>query len=156
MAKETVSSLIRDYAARNPEATAVEIAEDVGCPVSYVHNLWYRERVKRIKQLHAEAKVPAKKRGRPAKAVVDTVTNVADEDMLKISYEASKGRDREPNHYKVMKIQPVEFIVANKIPFLEGCIIKRICRWRNKDGIQDLQKIKHEVDLLIELENKKT
>lgn len=60
------------------------------------------------------------------------------------------------SHYKGMKIQPVEFIVANNIPFLEGCIIKRICRWRNKDGIQDLQKIKHEIDLLIELESKKT
>ena len=156
MVKETMSSRIRNYAAMYPEATAVEIANNLGCPVSYVHNLWYRERMKRVKQLHAEAKVPAKKRGRPAKAVVDTVTNVADEDMLEISYQASKGRDREPDHYKVMKIQPVEFIVANNIPFLEGCIIKRICRWRNKDGIQDLQKIKHEIDLLIESESKKT
>lgn len=29
------------------------------------------------------------------------------------------------DHYKTMKIQPVEFIHANGIPFLEGCIIKR-------------------------------
>jgi hypothetical protein len=57
-------------------------------------------------------------------------------------------------HYKSMKIQPVEFIHANSLGFLEGCIIKRICRWRNKDGIQDLEKIKHEVDLLIELEKR--
>jgi len=58
------------------------------------------------------------------------------------------------SHYKDMVIQPVEFIHANKLPFLEGCIVKRICRWRNKDGIQDLMKIKHEVDLLIQLEEK--
>ena len=58
-------------------------------------------------------------------------------------------------HYKNLKIQPVEFIHANGLGFLEGCIIKRICRWRNKDGIQDLEKIKHEVDLLIELERRK-
>jgi Protein of unknwon function (DUF3310) len=58
------------------------------------------------------------------------------------------------SHYKDMAIQPVEFIHANKLPFLEGCIVKRICRWRNKDGIQDLLKIKHEVDLLIQLESK--
>lgn len=57
-------------------------------------------------------------------------------------------------HYKSMKIQPVEFIHANKIPFLEACIIKRICRWREKDGVKDLHKIKHEVDLLIELESR--
>lgn len=56
------------------------------------------------------------------------------------------------SHYKDFKIQPVEFIHANNLGFLEGCIIKRICRWRAKDGIRDLEKIKHEVDLLIQLE----
>lgn len=56
------------------------------------------------------------------------------------------------NHYKGMKIQPVEFIHANKIPFIEGCIIKYACRHREKNGKQDLLKIKHFVDLLISLE----
>lgn len=56
------------------------------------------------------------------------------------------------NHYRNMKIQPVEFIHANNLGFLEGCIIKRICRWRNKNGLQDLEKIKHEIDLLIQME----
>ncbi len=60
------------------------------------------------------------------------------------------------SHYKKMAIQPVEFIHANNLGFLEGCIVKRISRWRDKDGIQDLQKIKHECDLLIELESKRT
>lgn len=55
-------------------------------------------------------------------------------------------------HYLKMKIQPVEFIHANGIPFIEGCIIKYAARWRNKGGIKDLEKIKHFVDLLIELE----
>jgi len=55
------------------------------------------------------------------------------------------------DHYKDMKIQPVEFITTNNLGFLEGCIVKRICRWREKDGLKDLEKIKHEVDLLIEL-----
>jgi hypothetical protein len=54
-------------------------------------------------------------------------------------------------HYKDMKIQPVEFITVNNLGFLEGCIVKRICRWKEKDGLKDLEKIKHEVDLLIEL-----
>ena len=53
------------------------------------------------------------------------------------------------DHYKHMKIQPVEFIVANEIGFLEGCVIKRVCRWRMKDGIADLEKARHEIDLLI-------
>lgn len=56
------------------------------------------------------------------------------------------------NHYKDLKIQPIEFIHANNLGFLEGCIVKRITRWRNKNGIEDLKKIKHEVDLLIQME----
>lgn len=55
-------------------------------------------------------------------------------------------------HYKDKAIQPVQYIHANNLGFLEGCIVKRITRWRDKDGIKDLLKIKHEIDLLIELE----
>ena len=56
------------------------------------------------------------------------------------------------NHYNTKAIQPVQYIHANGLGFLEGCIVKRITRWRDKDGIKDLLKIKHEIDLLIELE----
>lgn len=59
-------------------------------------------------------------------------------------------------HYKKFAIQPVEYIYANNIPFIEGSIIKYASRWRDKGGIHDLQKIKHFVDLLIELEERKT
>lgn len=51
-------------------------------------------------------------------------------------------------HYKGMNIQPVEFISANSIPFLEGCIIKRACRHRAKNGVEDLKKIIHEAQLI--------
>lgn len=54
-------------------------------------------------------------------------------------------------HYKKYDIQPVEFITKNKLGFLEGCIVKRICRYEDKNGLEDLQKAKHEIDLLIEL-----
>jgi hypothetical protein len=56
------------------------------------------------------------------------------------------------DHYKKLKIQPIEFIHANNIPFIEGNIIKYIVRWRDKNGIKDLEKVKHYVDLLIDLE----
>lgn len=56
------------------------------------------------------------------------------------------------NHYSKKAIQPIQYIHANNLNFLEGCIVKRITRWRDKDGIKDLLKIKHEIDLLIELE----
>ena len=54
-------------------------------------------------------------------------------------------------HYKKYTIQPVEFITKNKLGFLEGCVIKRICRYEDKNGLEDLKKAKHEIDLLIEL-----
>ena len=57
------------------------------------------------------------------------------------------------NHYKDFAIQPVEFITRNKLSFLAGCIVKRICRYNRSGGkgLQDLEKIKHECELLIEL-----
>lgn len=58
------------------------------------------------------------------------------------------------DHYKKLKIQPVEYMHANGIPFIEGCIIKYASRWRDKGGIADLEKIKHFAQLLIDLELK--
>ena len=55
------------------------------------------------------------------------------------------------SHYKDMKIQPVEFITKNNIPFLEGNVIKYICRHSFKDGKRDLEKAKHYIDLILEL-----
>jgi hypothetical protein len=58
------------------------------------------------------------------------------------------------DHYKKHRIQPVEFIHANGIPFIEGSCIKYLVRWRDKGGVRDLEKVKHYIDLLIELENR--
>lgn len=57
-------------------------------------------------------------------------------------------------HYKDMPIQPVEFIHVNGIGYMEGNVIKYVTRWRAKGGIKDLEKAKHYIDLLIELEGK--
>lgn len=56
------------------------------------------------------------------------------------------------SHYKDLKIQPIEFIHANNIPFCEANAIKYLCRWRNKNGRQDLEKARHYIDLLIQME----
>ncbi|AJO79105.1 DUF3310 domain-containing protein [Pseudomonas sp. MRSN 12121] len=58
------------------------------------------------------------------------------------------------SHYKALKIQPIEYIHANGIPFAEGSVIKYVTRWRDKGGIADLEKAKHFIELLIELEQK--
>jgi len=58
------------------------------------------------------------------------------------------------SHYKDFPIQPVEFITKNKLNFLQGCIVKRITRYNlpGGKGLQDLEKIIHEAELLIEIE----
>lgn len=59
------------------------------------------------------------------------------------------------NHYKKFIIQPVEFCYHNNIPYLEATAIKYLCRWRDKGGLQDLEKAKHFIDLLIDFETEK-
>jgi hypothetical protein len=58
-------------------------------------------------------------------------------------------------HYKDLKIQPVEFIHANGIGYFEGNVIKYVSRWRAKGGVADLEKARHYIDMLIELERRK-
>ena len=56
------------------------------------------------------------------------------------------------DHYKKQGIQPVEYIHANGIGFFEGNVIKYVTRWRDKGGIADLEKAKHYIELLVQLE----
>lgn len=58
------------------------------------------------------------------------------------------------DHYNKRAIQPVQYIHANGIGFFEGNVIKYVTRWRDKGSIADLEKAKHYIELLIELENK--
>ena len=58
------------------------------------------------------------------------------------------------NHYKDCKIQPIEYIHANNLNFCEANIVKYITRWRAKGGLQDVEKVIHYAQLLLELEKK--
>ena len=59
------------------------------------------------------------------------------------------------DHYKKLAIQPVEYIHANGIGYFEGNVLKYVSRWKEKNGIADLEKAKHYLELLIELESRK-
>ncbi len=59
-------------------------------------------------------------------------------------------------HYKALAIQPVEYIHKNGIGFIEGSVIKYVSRWRGKNGVEDLKKARHFLDILIELESPTT
>lgn len=67
---------------------------------------------------------------------------------------SSLGTQVGGDHYKDMAIQPIEYIHANKLGFIEGAVVKYVSRWRNKDGIRDLRKARHFLDMLIELEER--
>ena len=52
-------------------------------------------------------------------------------------------------HYKTFRIQPYEFISKNNLSFFQGNVVKYVCRYKNKNGIQDLEKIIHYCELEI-------
>jgi hypothetical protein len=58
-------------------------------------------------------------------------------------------------HYKDLPIQPVQYIQANNIPYMEGNVVKYVSRWRTKGGMDDLRKAKHYLEMLIEFETAK-
>ena len=59
------------------------------------------------------------------------------------------------NHYKSMEIQPIEFIMKNNLGYCEANVVKYVSRWKAKNGIEDLRKARHYIDLLIESETKR-
>ena len=54
-------------------------------------------------------------------------------------------------HYKDFKIQPIEFITKNKLSFIQGNIIKYVCRFDKKNGNEDIDKAIHYCELLKEI-----
>lgn len=56
------------------------------------------------------------------------------------------------SHYADFEIQPSEFILVNGLGFVEGNVIKYVCRHRNKNGAQDLRKAIHYIEMLLETE----
>lgn len=56
------------------------------------------------------------------------------------------------DHYRTMKLEPIKFILANGLDFCEGNVVKYVCRWRRKGGVEDLKKAKQYLDFLINKE----
>ena len=54
-------------------------------------------------------------------------------------------------HYKNFTIQPAEFIHNNDLGFIEGSIVKYVCRHLEKGGVEDLDKVIHYAQMLKEL-----
>lgn len=84
--------------------------------------------------------------------VLRKAADAAKETLEKAVYRNPLKTQEGGQHYKGMSIQPAEFIHANAIPYLEGNVIKYVCRHREKGGIEDLRKAQHYLELLIHFE----
>ena len=79
----------------------------------------------------------------------------APEDIEVMKKEKASETQIGGSHYSNMAIQPTEFIHKNGLSFIQGNVIKYVCRYKDKGGIEDLNKAKHYIDLLIEFEELK-
>ena len=59
-----------------------------------------------------------------------------------------------PKHYTNGKIEPIDYINGNNMDYLEGNIIKYISRYKFKNGVEDLEKARFYLNMLIERESK--
>ena len=57
-------------------------------------------------------------------------------------------------HYSKMTIQPVEFINVNNLSYLQGNVVKYVCRYKDKNGIEDLKKAMHYIQIMIDYETR--
>lgn len=56
------------------------------------------------------------------------------------------------DHYKSLKIQPIEFIHANDLDFFQGNIVKYAARHKSKGGAADLRKVIHYAQLALQMQ----
>jgi hypothetical protein len=56
------------------------------------------------------------------------------------------------SHYKDLKIQPVEYIEANKLDYFQGNVVKYVTRHRLKNKADDIRKAIHYCQLILELQ----
>ena len=55
------------------------------------------------------------------------------------------------SHY-MQEIQPIEYIYKNKLGYIEGNVVKYITRHRDKNGAEDIRRVIHYCEMLLEME----
>ena len=64
-------------------------------------------------------------------------------------------RQEAGGHYKNMSIQPMEYSMANGFNSLQHTAIKYISRYDSKNGVEDLKKAIHCIEMLVEYEEER-
>ena len=80
----------------------------------------------------------------------DPVSN--DQENIKQLSRLEKEEVTNPKHYNELKSEPLDYIIANELDFLEGNIVKYVSRYTYKGGVNDLLKARTYLEKLIERE----
>ena len=65
-------------------------------------------------------------------------------------YDDKKEDNINPDHYGNSGIDVISFCQANNLDFMQGNVIKYVFRYKNKNGLEDLEKAKEYIDRMIE------
>jgi hypothetical protein len=75
----------------------------------------------------------------------------ATDELEALAVMSANDKQIDGEHYQ-LEIQPWDYITLNRLGYLEGNIIKYVTRHKEKHGVKDLEKAKHYIDKLIEVE----
>lgn len=76
--------------------------------------------------------------------------------MEKIIFKDLKCDKIKPSYYHKGKIDTIKFCLENDLDFLQGNIVKYVVRYKEKNGLEDLNKAKEYLDRLIKNELEKS
>ena len=79
------------------------------------------------------------------------ITVLYAKELQKMADEKATGKQVGGEHYKNLKIHPVDYIYQNNLDFLEGNIIKYVTRHRQKGQSKDIRKVIHYAELILQL-----
>jgi len=89
-------------------------------------------------------------------AINDAAPEEWDQAYRKVTAEDPVIKPRDPmemqiggDHYAAKKFQPIEYIHANNLDFMEGNVVKYITRHRDKGGADDIMKAIHYCKLIL-------
>ena len=75
---------------------------------------------------------------------------IMEKDKISMSGDTGNAWDKQVggDHYKQYAIQPAKFALANGLDYAQSNAIKYIVRYKDKNGVQDLDKAIHYIELL--------
>ena len=71
-------------------------------------------------------------------------------DIINNDLEYNSKQIKNPSRYTKGKIECWDYIIDQNMNFLEGCVVKYITRYKEKNGIEDLEKAKIFIDKIID------